>query len=68
MDELITVRQAATLLGRHPDYLSLAIRRGILRGRHVGRDWVLTREAIDEYRALHMRSTRRDREREARAS
>jgi hypothetical protein len=43
------------MLERHPKYLQLAIRRGILHASKFGRDWMLTPADIDEYRAQHMR-------------
>ena len=48
-EELITLSEAAAISGLSQVHLSLLARKGKLRARKIGRDWVTTREAVDEY-------------------
>lgn len=49
-DERITVQDAAQELGVHPDTLLKAIKRGDLPARKFGRQWELTRAAVEKFR------------------
>ena len=46
----MTLREAAAILGITPDSLRQAIARGSLKASKRGRDWWVTRKAIEEYR------------------
>jgi hypothetical protein len=45
----ISLREASEITGYHPDYLSYLIRKGKLEGRKIGREWVTTKKAVNEY-------------------
>jgi len=49
--ELITVRQAAVLLGNTVQHVRLLIRTGQLKATKVGRDWIVNRDAVVDLRA-----------------
>jgi excisionase family DNA binding protein len=48
--ELITVRQAAELLGNTVQHVRLLIRTGQLTANKVGRDWIVDRDAVVDVR------------------
>ncbi len=48
-DELISLAEAAAICGLTMEHLGLLARRGRLRARKIGRNWVTTREAVAEY-------------------
>ena len=48
-EELIPLSEAAAISGFSPDHLSLLARKGKLRARKIGRNWVTTRAAVEEY-------------------
>lgn len=51
MEELLTVEQAASMLGMHPASVRRAILAGRLRGQHLSpRVLVLTRAEVERYR------------------
>ncbi|HRH26107.1 MAG TPA: helix-turn-helix domain-containing protein [Candidatus Paceibacterota bacterium] len=45
----ITLKEAATATGYHPDYIGALLREGKIPGRKVGRSWVTTAAAIRAY-------------------
>ena len=51
LDELISLKEAAKLSGFSQGHLSLLIREGKLWGQKIGRNWVTTAEAVEEYLA-----------------
>jgi excisionase family DNA binding protein len=51
LDDLIPLSEAAKLSGLSPDHLRRLIREGDLWGKKIGRNWVTTKQAIDEYLA-----------------
>lgn len=48
-EELIPLSEAAAIAGFSQDHLGLLARRGRLRARKIGRNWVTTRAAVEEY-------------------
>ena len=54
-DNPMTLKEAAAVLGLHPDTLRQAIHRGVLRGTKVGRDWTVTPAEVERYRREHKR-------------
>lgn len=47
---LMTLRSASERLGITPDTLRAQIRRGRLRAKKLGRDWLVERAEVDRYR------------------
>lgn len=52
MTDLISLQQASLESGFSHGHLALLIRRGELKGWKIGRIWVTTRQAIQDYRNL----------------
>lgn len=52
LNELITLQEAVQLCGLTQPHLALLVRRGLLWGKKIGRDWVTTRQAIIQYQAF----------------
>lgn len=48
-EELIPLSEAAAISGLTQEHLALLARRGRLKARKIGRDWVTTRSAVKEY-------------------
>jgi excisionase family DNA binding protein len=48
-EELISLSEAAAISGLSLKHLGLLARRGNLRARKIGRNWVTSREAVAEY-------------------
>jgi excisionase family DNA binding protein len=48
-EELISLAEAAKLTGLSQDYLKQIARKGRLRARKIGRNWVTTKTAIEAY-------------------
>lgn len=48
-DDFMTVSEAAELLGYTLQHTRLLLRQGRLKGSKIGRDWMILREAVDEY-------------------
>jgi len=48
-EELISLSEAAAFAGMHPAHLRKLAERGDLKARKIGRNWVTTRRAVDEY-------------------
>jgi excisionase family DNA binding protein len=48
-EELISLSEAAAISGLSLKHLGLLARRGKLRARKIGRNWVTSREAVAEY-------------------
>jgi len=55
LDALISLDEAATILGRSPATLRWAAGTGRLQARRVGRDWVTTHDAVTQYAVWHAR-------------
>jgi excisionase family DNA binding protein len=51
LDELIPLSEAAEQTGISASHLRLLIRRNEIWGRKLGRNWVTTKKAVDEYLA-----------------
>lgn len=49
--KLISLTDAASFSGLSSGHLRLLVSRGILWGTKIGRNWVTTREAVEEYLA-----------------
>jgi excisionase family DNA binding protein len=49
LDELITLSDAAQLSGLSSDHLRRLVRQGDLWGKKIGRNWVTTTAAVQEY-------------------
>ncbi len=54
-DELISLTVAARLCGLSPDHLRRLAGRGDLRAKKIGRDWLTTMRAVEEYLAQNRR-------------
>ena len=52
LDELISLKEAATMAGLSQGHLSQLIRTGALWGKKIGRNWVTTKVAIANYLAI----------------
>jgi excisionase family DNA binding protein len=48
--EYMTVNQAARVLGLAPVTVRLRLRKGIMRGERLGRDWLIPREEVERWR------------------
>ena len=48
-EDLISLAEAAAISGLTMKHLGLLARRGSLRAKKIGRNWVTTREAVAEY-------------------
>lgn len=53
----MTLKQAAALLGVTPDNLRQSIARGSLQATKLGRDWFVTEDEVERYRAEHRRTS-----------
>lgn len=53
---MLTLREAAELLGLSPVTLRVQAERGTLRARKIGRDWMVTPAEVERYREVHLRS------------
>lgn len=49
LEELISLSQAAELSGLSADHLRRLVREGELWGKKLGRNWVTTAQAVNEY-------------------
>jgi Helix-turn-helix domain len=48
-EDLISLAEAAAISGLSPTHLNHLARRGLLKARKVGRNWVTTRAAVEDY-------------------
>ena len=55
LDELLSLREAARLMGRSEDTLRSAARRGSLEARRISGAWVTSRQAVAWYIATRRR-------------
>lgn len=55
LESLISTKEAAELSGLTQEHISLLLRRGNLRGKKIGRNWVTTEQAVREYMARDRR-------------
>jgi len=55
LKDLISLHEASLECGLSHGHLALLVRRGELQGWKIGRSWVTTREAIQEYLNLNKR-------------
>jgi hypothetical protein len=51
LDDLISLSEAAKISGLTQPHLALMIRRGKLWGKKIGRNWITTEQAVQEYLA-----------------
>jgi excisionase family DNA binding protein len=51
LDELISLQEAAELSGLSAGHIRLLVRRGAIWGTKIGRNWVTTAQAVEEYLA-----------------
>lgn len=49
-DDLINSREAGRLLGKTRQWVAELCRRGLLKCTRVGRDWVISRQSVLDYR------------------
>jgi len=49
LDQLISLREAAKLSGLSASHLRLLVSRGDIWGQKIGRNWVTTAQAVQEY-------------------
>ena len=49
LDDVVSLEEAAEALGRSPEAFRKAAQRGTLEARHVGRQWITTRDAAARY-------------------
>ena len=52
LDELISLSEAANLSGLSPNHLRLLVSSGVIWGKKLGRNWVTTARAVEEYTKL----------------
>lgn len=55
MDEWMSTKKAAEYTGYSPGYIRQLLIHGRVEGHKFGRDWVTTKEALDEYLATNPR-------------
>ena len=55
LDDLITLPEAAELCGLSHSHLRLLVRNGQIWGKRIGRNWVTTEQAVNEYLAQDRR-------------
>lgn len=55
MDEILTLKEAAGLLGISPSTLRHQARAGRVRARLIGKTWIATRDEIERYRRANLR-------------
>jgi excisionase family DNA binding protein len=48
-EEWITTQEAAEILGVTRQHIAYLIREGIIKGQKIGRDWLTTRSAVQDY-------------------
>ena len=60
LDDILSLDEAARMLGRSPITLRWAAQTGRLPAKKLGRDWVTTRDSVLWYQASHLRITERD--------
>jgi len=51
LEDVLSTDEAAEIAGKSPEAIRKALQRGSLRGRHIGRHWVTTREEVREWQA-----------------
>jgi excisionase family DNA binding protein len=49
VEEWITTKEAAKALGVTPQHMAYLLRKGIVKGQKIGRDWLTTRVAVRNY-------------------
>ncbi len=61
--ELLSLKDAAELTPYSPDYLNLLARKGKIKARKIGRDWLITKSDLFSYlRRQHLESQSRFRQ------
>lgn len=55
IEELISLKDAAELSGLSPSHLRLLVSHGDIWGKKIGRNWVTTIQAVQEYLAYNHR-------------
>jgi excisionase family DNA binding protein len=51
LDDLISLKEAADYSGMSASHVRLLVRNGEIQGKKIGRNWVTTRQAVDDYLA-----------------
>ena len=59
--ELLSVKQAAEVLGITPQMVRIHLRRGSLPATHVGQTWAILREDLDKFAKIPRRPGRKAR-------
>ena len=67
LEDLLPLSQAAEISGLSMSHLSLLIRKGELWGMKIGRNWVTTEEAIQDYLAKGLKPGPKPRKRQNKA-
>jgi excisionase family DNA binding protein len=49
VEEWITTKEAAEILDITPQHMAYLLRKRIVKGRKIGRDWLTTHSAVQEY-------------------
>jgi hypothetical protein len=55
VDELISTNEAASISGFSQEHIALLLRKGEIWGKKIGRNWVTTKRAVQEYLARDRR-------------
>ena len=55
LDDLISLEEAADYSGLSASHIRLLVRSGEIHGKKIGRNWVTTRQAVDNYVARGQR-------------
>jgi len=55
LDNVISIAEASSYSLLSKRHIRLLLEQGKIRGKKVGRDWVTTREALDEYLLLEVK-------------
>ena len=50
-DDYITLREAGSISGYHPDYIGALIRSNKVKGKKIGKNWYVSRKEVREYLA-----------------
>jgi excisionase family DNA binding protein len=52
LDDLISLQEAAEYSGLSAGHIRLLVRNGDLIGKKIGRNWITTKQSVDDYLAL----------------
>ncbi len=48
-DDFITLKEAGSISGYHPDYIGALVRSNKVKGRKVGKNWFVSKSEVQEY-------------------